>query len=450
MKVTTERLPDSRMVLNIEVDEEEVERSLQQTYGKLVQRVKIPGFRQGKAPRAILQSYLGKDAFLDEALDELAPTVIKRAIEEQKIDAVDAPEVEVVERGPVVLKATVSLKPTIELGDYKAIRLKREKVKVTPEQVENTLDELRYRRAPWEPVERPVAFNDLLTMDVEGRVDGKTVINEKGSSYSPSLESSYPVPGFAQQLEKMRKDEVKEFSLTLPEGYPGEELAGKQCRFRVAVHEIKEKNPPPLDDDFARSINDEYETLAMLREKVTSDLKDHLEAEADSRYEDQLIETLKSGARIEAPPVLREREIDHLIMDEARALAARGVRFENYLKAVGKTGDQLREDFKEAADKRVTTSLLLDKLAEAEGLKVEAQEIEDEIETMANASGERAAEVRDQLQKEEVRSSVEHTILMRKALSALKENATRKVVPAGASSEAAPVVEEKREVQNET
>ena len=448
MKVTTEKLPDSRMVVNIEVDGEEVERGLQQTYLRLVQSVKVPGFRPGKAPRAVLQSYLGKDALLDEALEELIPAVVSRAIEEQDLKAVDKPEVEVVEKSPVILKATVPLQPTVELGDYKAIRQKLETAKVTPEQVENLLEELRYRQAPWQPVDRPVAFGDLLTVDVEGKVAGRTVIGERGVSYSPSDDAADLVPGFSQQLQGTSKQETKEFSLTLPEDYPGERLGGKECRFRVTVHEIKEKNLPPLDDDFARSLGDEYENLEMLREKVASDLRVHAEEEAQRQFEDRLIGALKEGANIEAPPVLREREIDHMIMDEARALAVRGIRFENYLKTIGKTAEQLREDYGEAAEKRVTTSLLLSKLAEVEGIKVEEGEVQREIDGMIESAGDRAEEMRKMFQKEEASSSLEQTMLRRKALNTLKEIALAKAAPTNSSPGAVATAGKKSEVKN--
>ena len=379
MKVTTEKLPDSRMLLNIEVDGDEVERSLQKTYKKLVQQVKIPGFRPGKAPRAVLQSFMGKDALLDEALDDLVPDVVQRAIEENDLDAIDVPEVEVANRSPVVVKATVPLKPTVELGDYRSIRLDLPSVEVSPEEAEKALEDLRLRKAPWEPVDRPVAFGDLLSIDLVGIVDGKEVIKENEATYSPTPELMYPVPGFAQQLENMKKAETKEFTLAMPDDYSEEDLAGKECHFNVTVREIKAKNPPPLDDDFARSVDDEYENLEMLREKIASSLQEHAEAEAESEYEDRLIEALKGLAKIEAPPNLREREIDRLIMEEARSLAFRGIKLENYLKATGKTGDELREDLKEVAEKRVTTSLLLHRLAEVEELKPDQDEIKEEI-----------------------------------------------------------------------
>ena len=450
MKVTTETLPDRQVVLNIEVDGADVEDSLNQTYKKLVQRVNIPGFRTGKAPRAILQSYLGKDAMLDEALDELAPTVVKKAIEEQKLDTVDNPEVEVVERSPLILKATVPLQPVVELADYKSIRVEQEKVEVTPEQVENTLEDIRFRQAPWQPVDRPVAFGDLLTIDVEGKAGAKTIISEKGASYILQTDSTDMVPGFAEQLEKMKKSETKQFSLTMPEDYPVEEVGGKEGQFHVTIHEIKEKNPTPLDDDFARSLGDEYDDLKMLREKISSDMSTHAEEEAQRKYEDQIIEALKESAKVEAPPILREREIDHMIMDQARGLASQGIKFDNYLKAIDKSPEQLREDYKESADKRVTTSLLLNKVAELEGIKVENKEVDEEIDSIAESAGGRVEEVKGQLQTEHARSSVKQTILMRKTLNSLKEIASGKVASAVASPEPVAVADKKGKVEDES
>ena len=451
MKVTTEKLPDSRMLLNIEVDGDEVERSLQKTYKKLVQQVKIPGFRPGKAPRAVLQSFMGKDALLDEALDDLVPDVVQRAIEENDLDAIDVPEVEVANRSPVVVKATVPLKPTVELGDYKSIRLDLPSVKVSPEEAEKTLEDLRLRKAPWEPVDRPVAFGDLLSIDLAGIVDGKEVIKETEATYSPTPELMYPVPGFAQQLENMKKAETKEFILAMPDDYSEEELAGKECHFKVTVREIKAKNPPPLDDDFARSVDGEYENLEMLREKIASSLQEHAEAEAESEYEDRLIEALKGLAQIEAPPNIREREIDRLIMEEARSLAVRGIKLENYLKATGKTGEELREDLKEVAEKRVTTSLLLHRLAEVEEIKPDQDEIKEEIKAIQEMARKQGGEAEDQPpQEDDLRSSVEHRILMRKALGFLKDVASGKKAEKAVTPEAGTETDEKSEVKNET
>ncbi len=450
MKVTTETLADRQVVLNIEVDGTDVEDSLNQTYKKLVQRVRIPGFRPGKAPRAILQSYLGKDAMLDEALDELAPKVVKKAIEEQKLDTIDNPEVEVVERSPLILKATVPLQPVVQLADYKSIRLEQEKVEVTPEQVENALEDIRFRQAPWQPVDRPVVFGDLLTIDVEGKVGAKTIINEKGASYIPQTGSTDMVPGFAEQLEEMKKSETKQFSLTIPEDYPAANVGGKESQFSVTVHEIREKNPALLDDDFARSLGDEYDDLKMLREKIASDMNLHAEEEARGKYEDKIVEALKEGAKVEAPPILREREIDHMIMDQARGLASQGIKFDNYLKALDKSAEQLREDYKDAADKRVIASLLLNKVAETEGINVDNKEVGEEIESIAESSGGQTEEVKGQLQTEHAQSSVKQSILMRKTLNVLKEIASGKTASAVVSSGPISVSDKKGEIEDES
>ena len=443
MKITAENLPDSQVLLNIEVDGEEVERSVQQSYKRLVQRVRIPGFRPGKAPRVVLQSFVGKDVLLDEALDELAPTVVTKAIEEQELDALDNPEVEVVERDPVKLKATVSLKPIVELGDYKSIRTLKEEMEVSPEQVENTLEEIRYRRAPWQPSEGPVKLGNLVTLDVEGKVDGKTVIGEEGVSFNPTAGSPEPVPGFSEQLENMIAGEPKQFTLTMPDDYSDRDLIGKECLFEVTIHDTKEKELGPLDDDFAKSLGDEHDDLDSLRASIREDLETHAGHEAEGKYEDALVEALKNVASIQAPPVLRDREIDHIIMDEARALAARGVKFDNYLKAIGKTVEELRESFKELADKRVTTTLLLNKLSEEESVTVEEKEVQQEIRKMVESAGERGQEVREQLLKEEARSSVRQSLVIRKSLEALKSIAQSEEPPSHPEQVTEATTEEK-------
>ncbi len=448
MKITAENLPDCQVILNIEVDGEEVEHSVQQTYKRLVQRVRIPGFRPGKAPRTVLQSFVGKDVLLDEALDELAPTVVTKAIEEQDLNALDNPEVEVVERDPVKLKATVSLKPIVELGDYKSIRTLKEEAEISPEQVENTLEEIRYRRAPWQPSEGPVKLGDMVTLDVQGKVNGKTVIGEEGVSFNPTAGSPEPVPGFSEQLENMTVGEPKQFTLTMPESYSDKDLVGKECLFEVTVHETKAKELAPLDDDFAKSLGDEHDDLESLRASIREDLETHAEHEAEGKYEDALVEALKSKASIQAPPVLREREIDHIIMDEARALAARGLKYDNYLKAIGKTVEELRDGFKELADKRVTTSLLLNKLSEEEKVTVEEKEVQQEIRQMVESAGERGQEVREQLLREEARSSVRQSILMRKSLEALKSIAQSEEPPSEPEQANEETTEEKSDEPN--
>ncbi len=447
MKVTSEKLPKSRMLLTIEVDGDELEGALKKTYKSLAQRVRVPGFRPGKAPRAVLQNFVGKDAVIREAVHDLAPELVQKAIEDEALEAIDSPEVEIEERDPVVIKATVPLTPTVELGDYKSIRVKPDPVEVKPEEVEEAMESVRMRKAPWEHVDRAVAFGDLLTIDVDGKVDGKSVITETGAAYQPDPDVEFPVAGFSRMLEGMAKGESKEFSLTLPDDFRENEIAGKECRFTVTVQEVKAKLPAPLDDDFARSLDEEYETLEEFRAKMTEALEDRAKLVSDRKFEEDLMEALKGASTIEAPPSLTEREIDHIIMDEARALAQSGVEFESYLRAIGKTPEELREDRRESAENRVVTSLILNRLAEVEETEAGDSEIDDEIreaEEQANAADPEAIQ---RLHSDEVRTNIGNRLRLRKALERMKEIAQRGPTPvavgSGASIEKANENEEK-------
>ena len=208
---------------------------------------------------------MGKDAVIHEAMHDLAPELVQKAIEEEGLEAIDTPEVDVDTGDTMVIKATVPLPPTVELGDYKSIRVSQDPVEVKPEQVEEAMESVRTRNAPWEQVDRPVEYGDLLTIDVDGKVDGKSVINETGASYSPDPNIDFPVPGFSPMLEGMGKGESKEFNLTLPDSFREAEIAGKECSFAVTVQEVKAKLPAPLDDDFVKSLDEEYETLGGLQ-----------------------------------------------------------------------------------------------------------------------------------------------------------------------------------------
>ncbi len=435
MKVTTEKLPKSRMLLTIEVEDEELENSLKKTYKNLAQRVKVPGFRPGKTPRAVLRSFVGKDAVIHEAMHDLAPELVQKAIEEEGLEAIDTPEVDVDTGDTMVIKATVPLPPTVELGDYKSIRVSQDPVEVKPEQVEESMESVRMRNAPWEQVDRSVEYGDLLTIDVDGKVDGKSVINETGASYSPDPNIDFPVPGFSPMLEGMVKGESKEFNLTLPDSFREVEIAGRECSFAVTVQEVKAKLPAPLDDDFVKSLDEEYETLEDFRAKMTEAMGEHAQALSDRKFEEDLMEALKSTATIEAPPILTEREIDHIITDEARALAQSGLQFESYLKAIGKTPEELREDRRESAENRVTTSLILNRLAEVEEVESSDEEIDEEIKQAEEQADAADPEAIQRLHSDEVRSNIGNRIRLRKALDRMKEIAQQGPALVAAGSE---------------
>ena len=421
MKVSTERLEGSQVVLNVELETDEVERALQQAYRRLVNRLDIPGFRKGKAPRPMVERYLGKETLLDEALEHAIPQLYNQAIEQNKVEAIAPPHIEIVQRSPAVFKATVAVAPTIELGDYHQVRMAEEPVEVTPAQVEEALEQLRQRQAVWEPVERPAAFGDRLTVDVEGKVDGRASINEKGITYLLQPERAFPVPGFAQKLEGMRKGEEREFSLSFSAEEKAE-LAGKEYWFKVTLHEVKEKRLPALDDAFAKGVGQGFDSLEALRQQMTADLKARAEQEARGSLEDRIIEAVAGLSRVELPQVMVEGEVERLISEQRERLGQ--MRLEDYLKIIKKTEEELRSELRPSAQKQVIRGLILGKVAEREGIQVAPAEVDAEIEAITQAGGERREELKKALSSPEARRSIENMVLTRKTKQRLVDIAS--------------------------
>ncbi|KPJ52124.1 MAG: hypothetical protein AMJ37_03480, partial [Dehalococcoidia bacterium DG_18] len=229
MKVSTEKIENSQMVLEVEAEPEEVARSLEEAYHRLVGRAEIPGFRRGKAPRAMLERYIGREALLEKALERLVPDLLNQAIAEQGIEAIAPPEVEITQVDPVSFKATVPVRPTVELGNYRELSIAPEPVAVAEEEVNKVIEQLRYQHAPWEPVERPIKFDDLVTIDVAGSVEGKPLLDRKDLQFQVLQGLPFPVHGFAEKLEGLDKGQDSEFSISLPADYAASELAGKEC-----------------------------------------------------------------------------------------------------------------------------------------------------------------------------------------------------------------------------
>jgi len=276
VKVTREKTEDSQVFLTIEMEPAEVEESLDKSYYRLVKKTNIPGFRKGKAPRDILERYLGKECLLDNALDNLLPEAYEKAIKEQEIEAIARPHVEIAQTDPVVFKVTVPLKPTIKLGDYHHIQVKPEPVDVTEDDVNDAIEQLRHQEASWEPVERPVEFDDLVVIDIESDIEDKPFINREGIQYQVVHDRPFPAPGFAEQLLGMKGNEDKEFKLQFPSDFSNAELAGKESSFKVRVTEIKQEILPELDDEFAGGLNPDFKSLDSLREHVSADLSSGL------------------------------------------------------------------------------------------------------------------------------------------------------------------------------
>ena len=435
MKVTREEAAPREVVLNIELESDDLESYLDRSYRRMVGRVQIPGFRPGKAPRVIVENHLGKEAMIRESLDYIAQQSIGKAIEDEELEAYGDPDIELLEINPPSFKATVSLEPVVDLGDFRTIRLEPEPVEVTEEQVSGVLERMQSDAAPWDPVDRPVKFGDLVTMDVDGFIEGQQVADDKGVDFIPTEDNPSPFQGFSVYIEGLKKGQPHEFTLPVPEDYPDESAAGKECRFKVKVLEIKEKALPPLDDEFAKGVGDGYDSLDSLRHSILEDLTQRAETVSQRAFQETSLQEVIKAATIEVSELTTNREIDHLLDDQAQALRNRRMDMDTYLRNVGKTEEELREELRPSAQERVTRFLVLRKLAEEENLEVADEEIDAEIDSMISGQSESAESLRQVLSSENSRMSLGNAILSRKVVERLSEIVQGKVTEEGSPTE---------------
>jgi trigger factor len=420
LKVTNEKTENNQTYLTIEMDEAEVEESTEKAYKKLVQRVNVPGFRKGKAPREILERHVGKERLFNDMLDELVPKAYEEALEEQAIDAIARPQIEIVQTEPVIFKAVVPLRPVVKLGDYHEIRLEPEPVEVTEEMVEGAIEQLRHQQATWEPVERALALGDLATLDVESTIEGEPFINQQGAQYQLIGESVAPAPGFAEQLVGMNKGDEKEFEIQLPDDYSREEVAGKQALFKVTVNEIKQELLPEVTDEFAAQVEAEIQTVEALRERIETTLRSRAEARAQQDFEERAIEAVVNLSEVEYPPIMVDAEVHELLDDQARRLQMQGLTMEQYLNAMNKTDEEMHEEMHPIAEKRITRGLVLGKVAEEEKIDISEDDIDAEITQMIeNTADDRREDMTILLSTPQSRDSLRQTLLSRKTVKCI-------------------------------
>jgi len=428
MKVTRDKTENSQVFLTIEMEPAEVEAALRKSYSRLVKKANVPGFRKGKAPREILERYLGKDALFNDALEYLLPEAYEDAVKEQNIEVFAQPQIEIAQLDPVVFKATIPIKPTVELGDYHSIKVARQPVEISDDDVNQAIEHLRHNYATWEPVERAVDFNDLVVLDIESNIESTPFINQKGTQYQVIRDAPGPVPGFAEQLVGMKLDEEKEFKLKFPADYARSELAEKGPTFKVKIIEIKQELLPELNDEFARQVDSEVDTLSSLRQKIDASLRLRAEEAARIDYEEKVVGAVTDQAQLEYPPVLVEMEISRLLDEQLRRWQMSGQDIEHYLSRTGKTEEELREELRPLAVERVTRSLVLSKVAEEESTEVSESEIDAEIENLTKDETENKDKIKEVFNTPQSRESIKRWLLTRNTVKRLVEIAE---APAG-------------------
>ena len=405
MKVTAERIPESQMLLEIELEEERVRRSLDQAARRLSQRFRIPGFRKGKAPRAVVERALSVDAVFEEAAERMVPQAVQEALESEGLEPVAPPSVEIASREPLTLRATVPLPPTVELGDYRGIAVARPESEYSEEAVEERILNLRRNYAVLQPVERPPQLYDRLTADLRAVVDGEEILNETGAEFPLREGEHIGVPGLIEQLVGIEAGVQHQIDVDVDEDWDDDEVAGKTVTFEVTIHEVKEEELPDPDDDFAMEVSDEFETFAELRGQIAEQLRERADQQVQQQLRSAVLQAAIARATLEYPPALVEHEVEHMRQDFARQMGQDPATF---LRDESEQGEQLLATFRTQANERVINTLVLQHVTEAEQITVTDEEIEAELEQMLSGVAEAEAPVeavRDQI-RENIRGSM--------------------------------------------
>ncbi|MBQ2450362.1 MAG: trigger factor [Lachnospiraceae bacterium] len=388
MSLQVEKLEGNMAKLTIEASAEDFEKALDTAYQKNKGKIALPGFRKGKAPRAMIEKMYGKEVFYEDAANALIPSAYAKAVDECEEEIVSQPTIDVVqaEAGkPFIFTAEVALKPEVTLGKYKGVEVEAIDVTVTDEDVNAAIDRERENNARTVTVEdRAVKEKDVVTLDFEGFVDGVAFEGGKGENYPLTIGSKTFIPGFEEQLVGAELNKEVEVNVTFPEDYQAEELAGKAAVFKCTVKEIKEKQLPELDDEFASEVS-EFETLAEYKEDVKKNLTEKKEADAKNEKEQKVIEAIIADAKMDIPEAMVVSQQRQMAEDFAQRLQMQGLSIEQYFQFTGLTGETFLAQMKPQAENRIKTRLVLEAVAAAENMVVSDEEYKDELKKMAEA-----------------------------------------------------------------
>ncbi|MCC6175989.1 MAG: trigger factor [Chloroflexi bacterium] len=415
MKVAAQEIENSQVVLDIEVEDERLAKAVDQAYRRIVNRINVPGVRKGKAPRALVERMVGSEALVEDAVEHLVPEVVEAAVKEQDLTMVARPTLEVVSTQPLKVKATVPVQPKVELGDYHGLKIEQTPVTIDEEQVERVMTRLRETSATWEPVERPVALSDRVSLDVAAKVGETTIVDSKDAEYVVDPEGAQPAEGFAEALVGQQIDETRTYSLKLPQEYRNAELAGQEAEFTVTVHGVKERNLPDLDEAFARSVGTEYETVDQVRDAVRTNLREREDHERRVEHEESVIQAVVEQAKVDLPPQLVEEEADRLVDQTARNLDRQGIPLQQYLRLTQKSDEQFRAEMTAQAERSVRRMEVLNAVALAEGLDVTDDEIREEVARSAQSQPEAERLTREALRRPDVRERIAAALRRRNA-----------------------------------
>ena len=428
MSLHVEKMEHNMAKLTIEVSAEEFEKALNGAYMKQKKNISVPGFRKGKVPRQMVEKMYGAEIFYDDAANAIIPEAYAKAYDEADIEIASQPSIEVVqiEKGkPFIFTAEVAVKPEVTLGEYKGMTVDKVSNRVTQKEVEERLVKEQEKNARTITVEgRPVQDKDEVVLDFEGFVDGVAFEGGKGENYPLVIGSGSFIPGFEEQLIGAEVEKEVEVNVTFPEEYHAEELAGKEAVFKCTVHEIKAKELPELDDEFASEIS-EFDTLDALKADIKAKIKEEKNAEGKRKREDQAVEQVVANATMDIPEAMIDTEVRQMVNDFGQRIKQQGLTMEQYMQFTGMTSEKMLEEFKPQALKRIQTRLVLEAIVKAENIEISDEKLDEELTKMAEAykmEVEKLKEFMGDAEKEQMKQDM----AVQEAVTFLADNAVEK------------------------
>ena len=428
MSLQVEKLEKNMAKLTIEVPASDLEKALQSAYMKQKNKISLPGFRKGKVPRQMIEKMYGAEIFYDDAANELIPKAYSEAYEECELDIVSRPEIDVVqiEKGkPFIFTAEVAIKPEVTLGEYKGLEVDKYSTRVTQKEVDEKIQQEAEKNARTITVEdRPVQDGDEVILDFEGFVDGEAFEGGKGENYPLTIGSGSFIPGFEEQLVGAEAEKEVEVKVTFPEDYHAEELKGKDAIFKCTVHEIKAKELPEIDDEFAAEVS-EFDTLDEYKADVKAKIKEQKAAEGKRKQEDQAVEKAVANASYEIPKAMINTQVDQMANDFAQRIQSQGLTLEQYFQFTGMTSEKMIEELRPQAIKRIETRLVLEAIAKAENIEISDEKLDEELAKMA-ASYNMEADKLKEFMGESEKKQMKEDMAVQEAVTFLVDNAVEK------------------------
>ena len=400
MSVQVEKLEKNMAKLTIEVPAEELDKAIQSAYQKNKGKISVPGFRKGKVPRQLIEKMYGKEVFYEDAANELLPTAYEQAVEECTEEIVSSPKIEVtqIEAGkPFIFTAEVAIKPEVKLGKYKGVKVEKQDTTVTDEEITAELEKERESNARTiEVTDRAVKDGDIATIDFEGFVDVVAFEGGKGENYPLTIGSGSFIPGFEEQLIGKNKDEEVEVNVTFPEDYHAEDLKGKAALFKVTIKEIKEKEIPELDDEFASEVS-EFDTLDEYKADIKAKLTEKKEKDAKNAKEEAVIDAIIADAAMEIPEAMLETQQRQIVQDFAQRLQMQGLSLEQYFQFTGLDAEKMLEQVKPQAERKIKSRLVLEAIVAAENIQASDEDYEEELKRMGEVYNMEVDKVKEML-----------------------------------------------------